>query len=218
MNHDSVPAYGLWSLVILNSILFIFFAFSFFKPKTKLDWRAFNGFAAFIIALFVEMYGFPLTLYFLSGWLGSRFPQINLFSHDAGHLWYSLFGFQGNPHFNPIHLFSSFLILFGFILLSSSWRILYAAQCEHRLTETGPYAYVRHPQYAAFILIMFGFLTEWPTLITLLMFPILVTMYIRLARKEEEDAKKEFGEIWKKYAGRVPAFFPKLFSRNRISL
>ncbi|MBL8677356.1 MAG: isoprenylcysteine carboxylmethyltransferase family protein, partial [Alphaproteobacteria bacterium] len=192
--------------------------FSFFKPKTKVDWRVFNGFAAFIIALFVEMYGFPLTLYFLSGWLGSRFPQINLFSHDAGHLWYSFLGFQGNPHFNPIHLFSNFLILIGFIFLSSSWRILYAAQCEHRLAETGPYAYVRHPQYVAFILIMFGFLIEWPTLVTLFMFPILVTMYTRLARKEEEDAKKDFGGVWEKYAGRVPAFFPKLFSKNKVAL
>src|SRR5215510_3720357 len=113
MNHEA-PAYGLWSLVFINSLIFILFAFSFFKPKTKRDWRTFGAFSAFIIALFTEMYGFPLTIYLLSGWLGSRFPQVDLLSHDVGHLWYTLLGFKGDPHSNPVHLLSNLLILGGF--------------------------------------------------------------------------------------------------------
>lgn len=209
MNHgQDIPAYGLWSLVIIESAVFIFFAFSFFKPKTTRDWRTFGTFSAFIVALFVEMYGFPLTIYLLSGWLAHRFPGVDPFSHDFGHLWYSLLGFKGDPHWNPIHIASNLLILGGFILLSSAWTVLYRAQRTGTLATTGVYAYVRHPQYVAFIVIMFGFLLQWPTLITLVMFPILVVTYVRLARREERQVRAEFGEVWDRYAARTPGFIP----------
>jgi protein-S-isoprenylcysteine O-methyltransferase Ste14 len=202
-------AYGLWGLVILNSVVFILFAFSFFKPRTTRDWRSFGAFSAFLIALFVEMYGFPFTIYVLAGWLQSRYPGVDWFSHDAGHLLEMLFGWRGNPHFGPFHIVSFALIGGGFILISAAWRVLYNAQRSGTLATTGPYSYVRHPQYVGFVLVLFGFLVQWPTLLTLAMFPIMVAMYVRLAISEEREARAAFGAAYEAYAERVPRFVPR---------
>ncbi len=207
---ETIPAYGLWPLVIMNSAIFIFFAYSFIKPKTRLDWRSLGAFSAFIVALFVEMYGFPLTIYFLSGWLQTRFPQTDLFAHGSGHLWYTIFGFEGNPHSNPIHLIANLFILAGFYLTYRGWVVLHAAQQKGGLATTGPYEWVRHPQYDGFVLVMFGFLLMWPTLLTLIMFPILLLVYVRLAKQEEALVRKEFGEVYEVYARETPAFLPRL--------
>lgn len=215
--HSEAPAYGLWGLAFVNAAIFIFFAFSFFKPQTKRDWRSFSAFSAFLVALFVEMYGFPLTIYLLSGWLQSRYPEVNWFSHDAGHLLEELFGWRANPHFGPFHILSFVLIGGGFWLISSGWTRLYQAQKRKMLATDGVYARVRHPQYDGFILVMLGFLFQWPTLLTLAMFPVLTFMYIRLARKEEKEALATFGEEYRAYMERVPGFFPR-WSRTRPSL
>jgi protein-S-isoprenylcysteine O-methyltransferase Ste14 len=207
---DALPAYGLWPLVVINAAVFMIFAFSFTRPRTARDWRSFGAFSAFLIALFTEMYGFPLTVYLLSGWLVSRVPGIDPLSHNSGHLWETLFGWGGDPHLNPLHLLSNVVIGAGFILLASAWPVLYRAQREHRLATTGPYAYVRHPQYVGFITIIFGFLLQWPTLPTLVLFPILVTMYVRLARREEAEARSAFGAAYARYAAATPTFVPWL--------
>ncbi len=207
---NEAPAYGLWGLVLVNSVVFILFAYSFFKPQTPRDWRSFSAFSAFLVALFAEMYGFPLTIYFLSGWLQSRFPHIDWFSHDAGHLLEMMFGWKANPHAGPFHILSFVFIGGGFMLIAVAWKVLYYAQQRRALATTGPYSYVRHPQYVGFILVMFGFLLQWPTLLTLAMFPVLTVMYVKLARSEEHDARAEFGEAYTKYAAEVPGFIPKL--------
>ncbi|MGD9878521.1 MAG: isoprenylcysteine carboxylmethyltransferase family protein [Reyranella sp.] len=208
MNHQA-SAYGLWTLVVLNSAVFILFAFSFFKPQTRRDWRSFSAFSAFLVALFVEMYGFPLTIYLLSGWLQTRAPGLDLMGHDAGHLWQTVFGLKGNPHFNWLHLLSSVFLVAGFWVLSSAWPVLYKAQKVGALAVDGIYARLRHPQYTGFVLIMFGFLLQWPTLLTLAMFPVLVVMYVRLALKEERDADQQFGAAWRAYAAHTPRFIPR---------
>ncbi len=203
-------AYGLWGLVFLNSAVFLAFAFSFFKPQTRRDWRSFGAFSGFLIALFVEMYGFPLTIYVLSGWLQTRYPGVDWLSHDAGHLLEALFGWSGNPHFGPFHLLSAVFIGGGFVLIAASWRVLHEAQRRKTVASTGPYAHVRHPQYVGFVLVLFGFLLQWPTLLTLLMFPVLVFMYVRLAVYEEREALAQFGEAYERYRRAVPAFLPRL--------
>jgi|TARA_B110001454_G_scaffold53853_1_gene52774 protein-S-isoprenylcysteine O-methyltransferase Ste14 len=202
--------YGLWPLVIINSAIFIFFAFSFTKPKTTLDWRSFGAFSAFIVALFTEMYGFPLTIYFLSGWLAENYPGIDFLAHDNGHLLHTLLGFEGNAHFDPLHIASNVFIIAGFFLLSSAWGVLHKAQQTRSLASTGWYARCRHPQYIAFIIIMFGFLLQWPTIPTLVMFPILLVVYVRLAKREESIALEEFGDTYRQYMEITPAWIPRL--------
>lgn len=210
MTYTYQSGYGLWGIAFVNAAVFILFAFSFFKPETKRDWRSFGAFSAFLIALFAEMYGFPLTIYLLSGWLQSRYPNVDWFSHDAGHLLEMMFGWKVNPHFGPFHFGSFILIGAGFWLISVGWNALHTAQRQHRLVTTGIYGRVPHPQYDGFILIMLGFLLQWPTLLTLAMFPVLVVMYVRLARHEEIDAIAAFGQEYRDYMVRVPAFLPRL--------
>jgi protein-S-isoprenylcysteine O-methyltransferase Ste14 len=211
MNH-SIPAYGLWTIVLVNAAVFILFAFSFAKPRTARDWRSFGAFSAFLVALFTEMYGFPLTIYLLAPWLAKRLPGVDLLSHDAGHMLYTVMGWKGDPHLNPLHILSNVLIFGGFLIIGSAWRVLYQAQRSGTLATQGPYARVRHPQYAGFITIMLGFLLQWPTLVTLVMFPILVTMYVKLARREEREAATAFGEAYARYAAVTPGFIPRFGS------
>lgn len=213
MSH-SETAYGLWSLVIINSAIFIMFAYSFFKPATARDWRTFGAFSAFIVALFVEMYGFPLTIYVLSGWLQTKFPNLDLLSHNSGHLWSTLLGEKGDPHFGGLHIVSYVFLGYGFYLLSKAWHVLYHAQRGHSLAITGPYARIRHPQYVAFVMILLGFLLQWPTLLTLLMFPILLLMYGRLAVAEENEMRRQFGEAFDAYAQDTPRFIPNIGGKS----
>ena len=202
-------AYGLWPLVILNTALFALFAVSFFHPRSRRDWRATGAFTAFLVALFTEMYGAPLTVYLLGSWLGSRFPLLQA-THAGGHLWNDLIGWTADPHLSPFHLASYVFIGAGFWLISAAWRRLHDAAGAGRLATGGAYAWVRHPQYDGFLLVMIGFLLQWPTIPTLLMFPILAAVYVRLARSEEREVAARFGDGWAAYAARTPRFLPRL--------
>jgi protein-S-isoprenylcysteine O-methyltransferase Ste14 len=67
-------------------------------------------------------------------------------------------------------------------------------------------------------MVMLGFLLQWPTLLTLAMFPVLVFMYVRLARAEEREALSEFGAAYKRYMHDVPGFIPSLGPRSKGSV
>jgi protein-S-isoprenylcysteine O-methyltransferase Ste14 len=200
--------YGLWVLAGFDSLLVIGFAVSFFHPANRRDWHALGGFAAFIVALFTEMYGYPLTIYLLSGALGSKLGL----GHGSGHLWNDLIGWQGDPHFSPFHIASYVLIIGGFLLITAAWRVLLPAQQAGELATSGPYARIRHPQYSGLLLIMLGFLVQWPTIPTLVMFPVLALAYRRLATREEREVQAQLGATWNAYAALTPRFIP---SRRR---
>lgn len=194
--------YGNWFLVIISVVLFLFFLKSVFRPRTKTDWQTYQSLSAFIVALFAEMYGFPLTIYLLTSFFGNKFLNID-FSHDSGHILNKILNIGGDPHFNWLHLVSNGLIVAGFIVISCAWEILYKAQKKNILAVTGVYHYLRHPQYAGFIIIIIGFLLQWPTLITLIMAPILIFRYIKLAREEEREMESKFGKIYLDYKKRT---------------
>lgn len=168
--------YGNWILAAVNIVIFVYFLKSVFKPQTPADWTTYRSLAAFFVALFAEMYGFPLTLYLLN---------INL-SHNSGHLFDTLLGTTGDPHFSLLHIGGNILVGAGFLMVASAWQTLYSAVKAKKIATTGLYKYLRHPQYIGFSLIILGFLLQWPTVITLIMAPLLWWRYWRLAKSEEK--------------------------------
>lgn len=212
MHGINQDAYGLWIAVIFNIIIFGLFAYSAFKPATKRDWRTLGAFIAFLVALFSEMFGFPLTIYILTSILGKNYPVLDPFSHTNGHLWAVMAG--GSPTvFNILHPLSNVLIFVGLIIIAIGWQGIYAGRGQ--LITNGIYRFVRHPQYSGFILMIIGFLIQWPTIITLIMAPLLMIMYMRLAKKEETVMIQTFGDDYIKYMKEVPRFVPKIFpSKN----
>jgi len=208
MHGEDVPfGYGFWSLVAVNAALFIIFALSFLAPIKRREWRSFGLFSAFVIALFTEMYGFPLTIYILTAILGSRYPALNPFSHAAGHLWITLLG-GGAAMSVAIHLISNGLMLAGLIVMGIGWRRIHKA--TGALVTDGIYAWVRHPQYSGLFLITTGMLVQWPTVVTVITWPVLIAVYYRLARREEREAEAAFGEAYTRYKASVPMFIPRI--------
>lgn len=210
MHGDGIPfGYGFWSLVAVNAALFIFFVLSFLAPVKRREWRSFGVFSAFVIALFTEMYGFPLTIYLLTAVLGSRYPALNPFSHASGHLWITFLG--GGAWMSVlIHLVSNGLMLGGLLLMGAGWRQIHRA--SGALVTDGVYARVRHPQYAGLFLITVGMLIQWPTIVTGATWPVLLAVYYRLARREEREAEARYGEAYRAYRARVPMLVPRLGS------
>jgi protein-S-isoprenylcysteine O-methyltransferase Ste14 len=203
---DVLYGYGLWSLVAFNALFFLFFIVSFLAPVKRREWRSFGVTTAFIVALFTEMYGFPLTIYILTAVLGNRYPALNPFSHASGHLWITLLG-GGATMMTVIHLLSNGMMLAGLIIMGAGWRQIHRAGGD--LVIDGLYRWVRHPQYSGLFLIAIGLLIQWPTIVTFLTFPILIAMYVRLARREEREMEALFGGKYLLYKAATPAFFPR---------
>jgi len=212
MHGDNVGfGYGFWSLVLVNVGIFVLLTLSYLTPVKRREWRSFGVFTAFVIALFTEMYGFPLTIYALTAMLGSRYPALNPFSHASGHLWITILGGGGGMSV-VIHVISNGLMLAGLLLMGAGWHRIHRAQGA--LVTDGPYEWVRHPQYSGLFLITIGMLVQWPTIITIATWPILIAMYYRLARREEREAEVAFGDAYRAYEARVPMFVPRLRARH----
>lgn len=198
-------AYGFWSVVVINTALFVFFAFSFLRPKKRWEWRSMGTLSAFFVALFTEMYGFPLTIYILTSVLGSRYPATNPFSHVNGNLLALLLG--GSKYVSTVLMLIGGLVMFaGFMVMLVGWRQIHRS--NGKLVTWGLYRLVRHPQYLGIFLVTVGMIVQWPTLVTMLMWPILMAMYYRLARREEKEMENQFGEEYRSYRSQVPMFLP----------
>jgi protein-S-isoprenylcysteine O-methyltransferase Ste14 len=206
-------SYGLWPAVIANVMLILFFALGFLAPRGKWEWRSLGVFTGFLVALFSEMYGFPLTIYLLTSILGSKYPVLNPFSHVNGHLLLVFLG-AGAITNNLIHLVSNGLWITGIVIMGMGWKKIHLA--AGNLVTDGIYGRVRHPQYFGLFLVSIGLLIQWPTLVTLLLWPVMFLVYYRLAMKEERKMIELFDERYLEYKKSVPAFFPRFWSKRRM--
>lgn len=208
-------AYGFWTMVLFSVLITLFLVFSYVKPKNKFEWRSMGAFIGFIVALFTEMYGVPLTIYFITGWLGTKYPVLDPFSHSSGHLVLVLLGISHSIWaMSILHIITNAIIFFGFYMVYKGWQLIHTAKNDELVTA-GIYQYIRHPQYVGMWLVTVGFLIQWPTLITLLlMWPVLMILYHRLSKREEKALSERFGEKFNQYKTKVPAYFPRLRKKN----
>lgn len=196
--------YGFWPLAVLMIVIASWLLYRYVAPKGWKEWGSVGLVQAFIIALYAEMYGFPLTLYVLTGFFGVDIPIM----HMKGHLWSTLLGYGVVGNYVEMFLGFAF-VFFGIGLLIEGWREVYKARQEDRLVTDGLYGLVRHPQYTGIFIALFGQLIHWPTIITVALFPVIVGVYVQLARKEERQMIEQFGERYEAYRQRVPMFFPR---------
>ena len=206
---------SLIQVALANIGLFLFFAVGFFKLRRSRRWRSLGRWRAFVAMLYTDMYGMPLTVYLLSGWLQPRLPGVDWLSHAADRMLLAWLGWQPAHHFGLLQMLSIPAVAAGVATVVLGWRRYYRSLHENLPATDGIYSQVRHPVYCGLILIMFAVLLQCPTLATMVMFVALTGMYGRLARDDEHDALKRFGTLYGDYMARVPGFTPAWLGQGR---
>ncbi|WP_159518493.1 methyltransferase family protein [Sunxiuqinia indica] len=193
---------GAWAIALIVIVIASWFLYRYLAPKTWREWAGAGLIQAFIIALYAEMYGFPLTIYLLVRFFGLDRSYLN------SNLWSTLVGIGETGMM--ISMIVGYVLLFtGFGIFLQGWRELYRAHKENRLATGGLYSLVRHPQYTGLFIALFGEgIVHWPTLFSIGLFPLIVLVYVRLARKEEKKVIEQFGEEYIEYRRNVPGFLP----------
>lgn len=194
---------GVWGLAAVVVVIVSWLMYRYLAPKSWKEWTRAGVLQAFIIAFYAEMYGFPLTIYFLARYFG-----LDLAWTEGGNLWAQLFG---TPTAHMVAMVIGYAIVFiGATLVADGWRRIHQARRETRLVTDGVYAQVRHPQYTGLFLIVFGEgIVHWPTIVSVAAFPVIVIAYTMLARKEERKMLEQFGDEYREYQRRVPMFIPR---------
>jgi protein-S-isoprenylcysteine O-methyltransferase Ste14 len=209
--------YGNWPAVVTTSVFFLVFLFFLTRPRRPKEWKGAGLTAAFFISLFTEMFGIPLTIYVLAPLLGVE-PKV--FGMYESHLWAYLLSrtsvMQLETGVYLVMLISSALLILGFSLVALGWRKVYRGQGE--LVTTGLYGRLRHPQYLGLILIVVAFLIMWPTILTILLAPFLTARYFLLAKEEDRELERQFGDTFARYKDAVPGFIPSLGSKTITTL
>jgi protein-S-isoprenylcysteine O-methyltransferase Ste14 len=199
-------------LVVIYILLVSVFLLGILRPRRKVEWKSAGVAQAWVMALYAEMYGVPLTAYFVMAWVGRT--QADAENHFNGHLWPIIFSVP-EAYLRPTQIWLTFigqlLIVSGGLLAVIGWRKIHRAVASNSLAQTGLYRFIRHPQYTGFYLFLIGSVINWPTLLTFFTLPVLCWVYRRLAIAEEQDALETFGTDYQKYMQRTGRFVPKFF-------
>ena len=201
---EDIAHSGAWGIAAIMIAVASWVLYRYLAPKTWREWASAGVVQAFIIALYAEMYGFPLTIYLLA-----RFFGLDRYNLNAN-LWSSLLG-VGETGMMISMLLGYALLFVGIGIFIQGWRELHRARQQNRLATTGLYGLVRHPQYTGLFIGLFGEgVVHWPTLFSVGLFPVIVLAYGLLARSEEKRVVEQFGEEYRAYQRRVPMFLPRM--------
>jgi protein-S-isoprenylcysteine O-methyltransferase Ste14 len=201
--NDHMPNSGAWGLALIIIVIASWLLYRYLAPKTWKEWASAGVVQAFIIALYAEMYGFPLTIYLLVRFFG--LDQTNL----SANLWSTLLG-MGETGMTIAMILGYALLFIGIGIFMEGWRELHRARKENRLVIDGLYGLVRHPQYTGLFIALFGEgVVHWPTIFSVALFPVIVLAYYLLARSEERKVEEQFGDEYRAYRDRVPMFIPR---------
>ena len=202
--NENIAHSGVWGLAVIMIVVASWALYHYLAPKTWREWASAGVVQAFIIALYAEMYGFPLTIYLLARFFGLDRPNLN------ANLWSSLVG-MGETGMMISMLLGYGLLIVGIGIFIQGWRELYRARQQDQLVTTGLYSLVRHPQYTGLFIGLFGEgVVHWPTLFSVALLPVIVLAYSLLARSEEKRVIEQFGDEYRAYQKRVPMFFPRM--------